>query len=157
MSDAEHAPTATTALDRRTVFRGLAVGGFALPLLAACGGGSGPASDGASSTSGDSASGGSGASGGATVATSDVPEGGGTILTTQRVVVTQPVKGEFKAFSAICTHQGCTVSKIENGEIVCPCHGSHFSIKDGSPVAGPAPSPLASKKVTVEGDQISVS
>jgi Rieske Fe-S protein len=45
---------------------------------------------------------------------------------------------------------------VEDGLIMCPCHGSEFSIEDGSPVAGPAQSPLASKTVTVEGDKISV-
>jgi nitrite reductase/ring-hydroxylating ferredoxin subunit len=153
MSDAEQSPSTTSALDRRTVFRGLAVGGVALPLLAACGGGGSDAAD----PGGSGGSGASGASGGATVAKSAVPEGGGKVLAAQKVVVTQPTKGDFKAFTAVCTHQGCIVSKVEGGEIVCPCHSSHFSIQDGSPVSGPAQSPLASKKVTVEGDQISVS
>lgn len=163
MSDAEQAPTTPTTtgvLDRRTVFRGLAVGGVALPLLAACGGGT-SSSSGEASASDSSDPGGSGASGasggGGTVATSDVPEGGGTVLTDQKVVVTQPAKGEFKAFTAVCTHQSCLVTKVEDGQIVCPCHGSHYSIKDGSVTSGPAPSPLSAKKVTVEGDQISVS
>jgi Rieske Fe-S protein len=164
LSDPEQHPTTTTGLDRRTVFRGLAVGGVALPLLAACGGGGDTSSSGdASSSASESAtspgagSSSSGGSGGVTLATSDVPEGGGTVLADQKVVVTQPAKGEFKAFTAICTHQGCVVSKVEGGQIVCPCHGSHFSIKDGSPVSGPAQSALASKKVSVEGGQISVS
>lgn len=144
---------------RRSVLRTAAVGGIALPLLAACGGGSAASpgsapSDPASSSSGG-ASGGSG--GGTTVAASDVPVGGGTILADQQLVVTQPTKGDFKAFSAICTHQGCPVNQVAGGQIICPCHGSQFSITDGSPVAGPAQSPLASKKVTVKGDQISVS
>jgi Rieske Fe-S protein len=148
MSDAEQHPTTTSAVDRRTVFRGLAVGGVALPLLAACGGGS----------NGDTSTGDSGGSGGGsdTLATSDVPVGGGTVLVDRKVVVTQPAKGDFKAFTAVCTHQGCIVSKVENGEIVCPCHKSHFSIEDGSPVSGPAQSALASKTVSVEGDQILV-
>ena len=86
-----------------------------------------------------------------------MPVGGGKILTGQQVVVTQPKKGDFKAFTAVCTHQGCLVTQVTGGSIVCPCHGSKFSIEDGSPQAGPAQSALASKKVTVEGDQISVS
>ena len=164
MSDAGQHPTTTTEVDRRTVFRGLAVGGVALPLLTACGGGGDSAAggDGASpspsgSASSDGAAGGAGGGAGAgTVPTSAVPEGGGMVLADQKMVVTQPAKGEFKAFSAVCTHQGCVVSKVEGGQIVCPCHGSRFSIEDGSPVAGPAKSALASKKVSVEGDQISV-
>ena len=134
----------TTSLDRRTMLRGAAVGGAALPLLAACGGGE--------TTSGGEGSGG----GSARVAASDVPVGGGTILKDEEVVVTQPKKGDYKAFTAVCTHQGCTVTKVEGGQIVCPCHGSRFSIEDGSPTSGPAQKALASKSVSVEGDRISV-
>jgi Rieske Fe-S protein len=39
--------------------------------------------------------------------------------------------------AAICTHMGCTVDQAANGTIDCPCHGSQFSVKDGSVVAGP--------------------
>lgn len=163
MTDSDEAATAdgstrgSADVTRRAVLRGATLGGVALPLLAACAGGnaSGSSPDPAGSGSSGS-SGSSGGSGGATVATADVPVGGGTILQGQQVVVTQPAQGDFKAFSAICTHQGCTVTGVTNGEIVCPCHGSHFSIKDGSPVSGPAQSALAAKKVSVEGDQISV-
>ena len=139
------ATTQTTSLDRRTMLRGAAVGGVALPLLAACG-------DGEKTPSGGAGSGG----GPASVAASDVPVGGGTILKDQEVVVTQPKKGDYKAFTAICTHQGCTVTKVEGGQIVCSCHGSHFSIEDGSPTSGPAQKALASKTVSVKGGQISV-
>ena len=134
---------------RRVVLRGVTVGGVALPLLAACGGGSN--AGGSSSSGGSSASGGSSGSAGATVAASAVPVGGGKILKSAQVVVTQPKKGEFKAFTAICTHQGCVVSEVKGGQIHCPCHGSIYSIKDGSPISGPAPSALAAKKVSVKG------
>ena len=76
-------------------------------------------------------------------ATADVPVGGGVILTDAQLVITQPKAGTFKAFSAICTHQGCAVSTVENGTINCPCHGSEFAITDGSVVAGPAPEAAA--------------
>jgi Rieske Fe-S protein len=148
MTDAEQHPTTPSTVGRRTVFRGLAVGGVALPLLAACGGGT--------SGGGDSSASSSGSSPGDTLATSDVPVGGGTVLAGQKVVVTQPAKGDFKAFTAVCTHQGCIVSKVEGGQIVCPCHGSHFSIEDGSPVSGPASSPLAARKISVAGDRLTV-
>lgn len=69
---------------------------------------------------------------------SDIPVGGGKVFKEQKVVVTQPKKGEFKAFSAICTHQGCTVNKVADGTIDCPCHGSKYRITDASVVAGPA-------------------
>lgn len=134
---------------RRTVLRGAAVSGIALPLLAACGGGSGGGSTGGS--------GGGGASGKVTLKESQVPVGGGTILKSDQVVVTQPTKGDFKAFSAICTHMGCTVGSISGGEIICPCHGSHYSIKDGSVTSGPAPRPLPAKKLAIKNGDISVS
>ena len=88
---------------------------------------------------------------------SDVPVGGGTVLPDQGVVVTQPQAGVFKAFSAICTHQGCTVSRVGDGTIRCPCHGSKFNITDGSVTAGPAAEPLPAKTVMVTGDTLTVS
>jgi Rieske Fe-S protein len=94
------------------------------------------------------------AAGGSTVAEADVPVGGGTILATQKVVVTQPAAGQFKAFTAVCTHLGCTVASVANGTINCPCHGSQYSIKDGSVVAGPAPAPLAPVPFTISGTDI---
>jgi Rieske Fe-S protein len=142
-------------VSRRMMLRGAAVGGLSLPLLAACGGGG--SADPATSGSGSSGSGSSGSgSSKATVAVSDVPAGGGTILKDQQVVVTQPSKGDFKAFSAICTHQGCLVAQVTDKKIVCPCHGSEYSITDGSVIRGPAPTPLAAKKVSVKGSEISV-
>ncbi|XUL87182.1 Rieske (2Fe-2S) protein [Streptomyces galilaeus] len=95
------------------------------------------------------------ASGGQELAkTADIPVGGGKILKAQKVVVTQPKKDEFKAFSAVCTHQGCTVSTIANGTIDCPCHGSKFNIADGTVAGGPAPKPLPAEQITVEGNSI---
>ena len=69
-------------------------------------------------------------------------------------MITQPQAGAFKAFTAICTHQGCIVSSVADGTIDCPCHGSKFSIKDGSVVNGPATSPLAPVAIKVEGTSI---
>jgi Rieske Fe-S protein len=85
---------------------------------------------------------------------SAVPVGGGMVYTDAKVVVTQPSKGEYKAFSAVCTHVGCLCNQVANGTINCPCHGSKFKITDGSVVAGPAPAPLAAKTVTVSGGKI---
>ena len=134
-------------LDRRVVLRGAAVSGLALPFLAACGG-----ADEASS-SGVPSDGSGGESG---IAKADVPVGGGVVLKDEEVVLTQPSEGQFKAFTAVCTHQGCLVTKVEDGQIVCPCHGSHFAIEDGAPVSGPAQAPLAEKKVSVQGDRIAL-
>jgi Rieske Fe-S protein len=86
--------------------------------------------------------------------TSKVPVGGGVVNQGAKVVVTQPSKGEYKAFTAVCTHMGCIVNQIGNGTIDCPCHGSKYSIKDGSVVNGPATRPLAPVAITVKGTSI---
>jgi Rieske Fe-S protein len=86
--------------------------------------------------------------------TSDVPVGGGKILADKKIVITQPRAGSFEAFSAVCTHLGCTVSSVSGGTINCPCHGSKFSVTNGSVVAGPAPSPLAPVGIKVQGTSI---
>jgi nitrite reductase/ring-hydroxylating ferredoxin subunit len=124
-------------------------------------GGSTPATSGTAASAGGSASGtgGSAATGGAPAptalaATSQVPDGGGKIIDGINIVITQPQPGSFKAFTAICTHQGCIVNSVSNGTINCPCHGSKFSIKDGSVVNGPATSPLAAIAIKVEGTSI---
>jgi cytochrome b6-f complex iron-sulfur subunit len=62
--------------------------------------------------------------------------------------------GDFVAYSAVCTHQSCTVA-YKNGQLACPCHGSVFDPADGAAVvAGPAPRPLAEIPVKVEGGDI---
>jgi nitrite reductase/ring-hydroxylating ferredoxin subunit len=138
------------ALSRRNALAGAATVGLGLPLLAACGGDSSDAAP-------DSSSGGGSPSAGTTLgAAADIPVGGGTIFPDAKVVVTQPTKGEFKGFSAICTHQGCPVGSVEDGSIKCPCHGSKFSIEDGSPQSGPATKALGEVGVSVKGGKISV-
>jgi Rieske Fe-S protein len=84
----------------------------------------------------------------------DVPVGGGKVYESAQVVVTQPAAGQYKAFSAICTHVGCICNQVANGTINCPCHGAKFKITDGSVVAGPATTPLAGAKVTVANGKI---
>jgi Rieske Fe-S protein len=74
--------------------------------------------------------------------TAAIPVGGGTILPTEGVVITQPAAGEFVAFSTTCPHRGCTVRAVAAGTINCFCHGSRFSISDGSVAGGPATQPL---------------
>ena len=86
---------------------------------------------------------------GPSVATSKVPVGGGVILEDADYVVTQPSKGDYKAFSKICTHQGCPVATVENGVIHCDCHGSEYSIEDGSVTNPPATKGLAKADTTV--------
>jgi Rieske Fe-S protein len=87
-------------------------------------------------------------------ATSEIPVGGGKVFSGQKVVVTQPSAGTFKAFSAICTHQGCAVSEVADGTIDCPCHGSKYAVADGSVVQGPARRPLAARQVAVSGNDV---
>jgi Rieske Fe-S protein len=84
--------------------------------------------------------------------TNSVPVAGGTVVTVagEKVVVTQPTKGDFLAFSAICPHAGCAVVGVQNGVIVCPCHGATFSSTTGAVLGGPARAPLATIPVTVQ-------
>ncbi|MFJ8138404.1 Rieske (2Fe-2S) protein [Streptomyces sp. NPDC096013] len=133
----------TDSSTRRTVL----VTGAAAALTAGCSKyGDGNDSSGSSSVK---------ASGGQELAkTADIPVGGGKILKDRKIVVTQPKKDEFKAFSAICTHQGCTVGTVANGTIDCPCHGSKYRIEDGSVETGPAPKPLPAEQIKVEGNSI---
>ena len=86
--------------------------------------------------------------------TTDIPVGGGKILTDKKIVITEPQSGTFKAFTAVCTHQACLVDTVSGGTINCPCHGSKFSITNGSVVNGPAPSPLAPVNIEVQGTSI---
>ncbi|WP_416975344.1 Rieske (2Fe-2S) protein [Streptomyces sp. 4F14] len=139
----------TLPTTRRTVLLTSLMTTSAVALTAACGGSDD--ADGSNDSSSDSTS-------GATdlAKTSDIPVGGGKVFKDQKVVVTQPVKGEFKAFSAVCTHQGCTVAKVADGTIDCPCHQSRFGIADGAVKGGPAPRPLPAKEITVKGDTITL-
>jgi Rieske Fe-S protein len=165
---------------RRTALLGIAVaagavcagcssskssGAGAAPSSAAGGGtssssGAAAGDTGSSSTTAPSTGSGSdssSAAGGAAkplAATSAVPVGGGTVLADQKIVLTQPTAGTFKAFTAVCTHQGCVVGSVKDGLIVCPCHGSSFHIADGSVANGPAAQPLAAVAVTVANGQI---
>ena len=136
---------ANEGFTRRTTLTGAAVVGVGVPFLAACAG-----SD--SSSASDTAP--TAAAGEALGPAGDVPIGGGTIYADQKIVVTQPVDGEFKGFSAVCPHQSCLVSNVDDGTINCACHGSKFSLTDGSVVNGPATSGLPAVPVTVDGDEI---
>jgi nitrite reductase/ring-hydroxylating ferredoxin subunit len=146
-------------IERRTVLQAggiLAVGG----LVAACSSGSGDAAVASGAPAGSAPAGSAAAtsSGGAGVAqVSDIPVGGGVILDDPAVVITQPVEGEVKAFTAICTHQGCLVSEVVDNEIICPCHGSRFSAVDGSVTSGPATTGLTAAGVVVEGGSVVLS
>jgi Rieske Fe-S protein len=135
---------------RRTVIAGAGLGVVATALVACTTYGKKP--EAAPSSSAPAASPGAPApSPVALTTTADVPVGSGVIV--DDIVVTQPTAGVFKGFSTVCPHAGCNVSKVEGGNIVCPCHGSRFSL-EGAVVGGPAKDPLTAKAVVVQGDSI---
>ncbi len=72
---------------------------------------------------------------------SEVPANGGLILAADEIVLVREPGGVLKGFSAVCTHQGCTVAMVQNGIISCPCHGSEFSTLNGHVVQGRPPGP----------------
>jgi Rieske Fe-S protein len=109
---------------------------------------------GAGSSGAGSGAAGGGVTGTLLAAVAEIPVGGGKVFAGPKVVVTQPVKGQFKAFSAVCTHVGCVCNAVTGGTINCPCHGAQFKISDGSVVAGPATSPLPARTIAVAGGKI---
>src|SRR4051794_2728452 len=110
----------TDLVSRRIIFQGLGSLGVAV-ALAGCGGSSGAGDTEVSA----------GASSGTALATTDeVPVGGGIVLSDEGVVLTQPTAGVFKAFAAVCTHQGAALDAVGSDGIECPLHGSRFSIAD---------------------------
>jgi Rieske Fe-S protein len=147
---------------RRTVLRGAGLAAVTVGAAAACGSGdtddTSAASSSTTSASASSSSSSGGAAGGTELASvADVPVGGGMVVAAQKVVLTQPTSGDIKAFSTRCTHQGCAVSSVKDGFIVCPCHNSKFAIADGAPTPeSPAKQPLATAQVTVSGDKITL-
>ncbi|MCC5581972.1 Rieske (2Fe-2S) protein [Microtetraspora sp. AC03309] len=134
--------------------------------VAACSSGTGtttgtaadPAANGKPATGGEAAGAGEAnkAPAGTLAKKADIPVGGGVIVNAEKVVVVQPEAGTFKAYSAICTHEGCPVKRVRDGVIVCPCHNSSFSIADGSPKSGPAKKALAEVAISSEGDTITL-
>jgi Rieske Fe-S protein len=159
-----HEAQADSLATRRGVLAGVGLVGLA-SAITACGAGTSsttaagnaattPAAG--STTASSAAAGGASSSAGAKAlaATSQIPVGSGMIFPGPQVVVTQPTAGEFKAFSAICTHMGCIVNQISNGTIDCPCHGSQYSITTGDVVTGPAPRPLPAKQIKVSGGSV---
>ena len=150
--DSNTTATSSGPLNRRTV---LAVGGAATASAALVITGcstyspqqSAPAADSPSSGSAPDADGSAPDLGPVTA----IPVGGGRVFPNQQVVVTQPTAGTYKAFSAVCTHAGCTVGSVSGGTINCPCHGSKFNITDGSVANGPAKQPLPAKQVDADG------
>jgi cytochrome b6-f complex iron-sulfur subunit len=81
---------------------------------------------------------------------SDVPVGGSSSasLNGKPIILAQPSAGKVVGFSAICTHQACTVNS-GGATLHCPCHGSTYDAFTGQNAGGPAPRPLTAITVTV--------
>lgn len=137
---------------RKTVLAGAGVGLVAVAVAACSSGSDSGSSEPSGSSPTESPAGSeSTASADALATTADVPVGSGVIV--GEVVVTQPEAGDYKGFSAVCTHTGCLLNEIADGTINCPCHGSKFSL-DGTVVNGPATKPLESVAIRVQGNSI---
>lgn len=137
---------------RKTVLAGAGVGLVAVAVAACSSGSDSGSSEPSGSSPTESPAGSeSTASAEALATTADVPVGSGVIV--GEVVVTQPEAGDYKGFSAVCTHTGCLLNEIADGTINCPCHGSKFSL-DGTVVNGPATKPLESVAIRVQGNSI---
>ena len=89
----------------------------------------------------------------ATVASIPVGNAVSATLNGKPILISQPTAGTIVAFTAICTHQGCTVAPAGK-EFQCPCHGSVYNAATGAVIQGPAPSPLASIAIKVEGGNV---
>ena len=131
--------TSESPARRRTVLRGAALAGAAGVGLTACGGkkaAKGPSK--AVDLGADSA----------------VPVGGAKLYRDDKVIVAQPTQGTFKAFSAVCTHQGCVLDSLQGTTASCPCHGSQFDAATGAVLQGPASKPLPAVPVTAAGGKL---
>lgn len=132
---------------------GAATAGLGTLLLGGCSTGGGSSDTGSDAGSGSSGSG----TKQKAAALADVPVGGSAIVTVgkDKVALSQPSDGTVKAFSAICTHQGCVVKAAEK-ELDCPCHGSRFDAETGKVLEGPAQTPLPEYSATVSGGDVYV-
>jgi nitrite reductase/ring-hydroxylating ferredoxin subunit len=135
-------------ISRRTLLAAGSGTALGVAVLAACGGGGGSSAE-PSPAPKPSA-------GGALARLADVPVGGAVSAqdaSGKPVIVAQPTAGQVVAFSAICTHAGCTVAP--QGKILqCPCHGSTYDLATGKNTGGPAPRPLPELTVKVRGGNV---
>jgi Rieske Fe-S protein len=139
--------------------------GIAAATLTACSGSSDSTVTGSSSSSGSATSGGTsdasppspGFSGGGSLAKlSAVPVGGAISAKGadgKPIIIARPETGKVVAFSAACTHRGCSVTPNGN-KLICPCHGSQFDALTGATLTGPASSPLPAVMVKVDGTDV---
>jgi cytochrome b6-f complex iron-sulfur subunit len=132
---------------RRAVLLGAGLLGAA--ALAGCGSSSGSAHAGATPTT-------TSASPTPLATVAQIPVGGAIGVkdaANKPIILSQPTAGQVKAFTAICTHQGCTVAP-KGQELDCPCHGSRYNAFTGAVLNGPATQPLAAVPVTVSGGNV---
>ena len=149
----EQAQDGREGFSRRKVLVAGAGTALGASVLAACGGGGGGSSSAPTTASGSN---GGGGGGDVLAQVSDVPVGGAISAKDSNgkpIIVSQPTQGDVVAFSAICTHMGCTVAPAGN-QLQCPCHGSTYDLATGENTGGPAPSPLPKVQVTVHKGEV---
>ncbi len=61
----------------------------------------------------------------------------------------------YRAFTSVCTHEGCDVDSFSSGRIRCPCHGSQYDVS-GNVVVGPAPSALRRFTTSLNGTTLQI-
>lgn len=141
--------------------------GAASASVAACGGGSGGSGDGSGDGSGVGTStpaasadasreAATGTGGSAIAQESDVAPGSAVKFKDggKDAVLVHLDGGEFVAYSAVCTHAGCTVA-YRDSQLACPCHGSIFDPANGAEVvSGPAQTPLPEIPIEVQDGRI---
>jgi Rieske Fe-S protein len=140
---------------RRALVTGIC-GAAGAAALTACGGEPGPAAPPAASSapSVPASPADPGSSAPSVVPVSEIPIDGGRVFPEYRLVVTRPAAGDLRAFTAICTHDRCTLATVAERTIQCACHGSRFAITDGAVVNGPAQRALTPRTIAVQGDSI---
>jgi Rieske Fe-S protein len=143
----------TQHLTRRSALRGLSISGCAAVVGFAVGWRKRPAGGRGAATAAN-AYGAAPTSGRSLTPLDRVPAGGGLVLTGPKIVLTRGSGDAVHAFSAVCTHQGCTVGSVDGGSILCPCHGSRFDAQTGAVTAGPATRPLAAVPIVVRNGTV---
>ena len=138
------------------------LGSAAVPLVSACGGGGGSAGGGGTPKAGGTSGGGGRKVGKGQAIAKKSEMGPGDAFpfteadTGQQSVLVHLENGEFAAYSAVCTHQACTVSyQPQTQKLACPCHGSVFDpAKSAAVETGPAQRPLPEVEIRVEGEEV---
>ena len=72
-------------------------------------------------------------------------------------VVIAALDGAWYCVADSCTHAGCPFSEeadLEDGTIICNCHGSEFELRTGEVMRGPADEPVRTYPVRDVGDQL---